>query len=223
TVDSSTDAVSVPEGDTTMLYLDGAEKDVTVKEPTTVRLAGSPVLINRAAIHPEARVLTSSPQCVEDDCISLSANGSNPLALCPLRDLPGGEYTVEAYDDVCRLATRIEVAPWIHLEVPDGFLFYNTGRVPVEVTVSVQGVGQAQKTGFYLYYDAVNGMACSRWQWIETGYDKVYTYTFRLNDALFADSEGYDLRLDMAGSSESVRLVNACIRKLPATTPPKRK
>jgi hypothetical protein len=112
------------------------------------------------------------------------------------------------------LMTVPEVAPWIHVDVPDGFLFFNTERQPVEVAVTVRGTMEAKKNGFSLYYDAIGGMANSPWQWIDVGPFKEFTYTFRLNDALFAGSEGYDFRLDMGGSEDSVRVTKVEVRKL---------
>ncbi|MHB9022986.1 MAG: hypothetical protein ACYC7E_02265 [Armatimonadota bacterium] len=210
--------VAVPAGKITPISLQGSMNEIHIKQTTVLPLNGEPILLRAATIRLEAKILPASPQRVEDDSVSLVADGSNPLALCPLPNLPGGGYTREPCNAGCLLVTRMEVAPWIHFNVPDGFLFYNTARIPVEVTVRVRGVWRAKKTGFYLYYDGIKGMASTDWQWIDTGYDQVFTYTFRINDALFADSEGYDLRLDMAGSVESIRLVDVAIQKLPNTS-----
>ena len=75
------------------------------------------------------------------------------------------------------------------------------------------GVTLPNKTGFNLYYDAVDGMSHSAWQWVDPGAEKIFTYTFRLNDALFSRRDGYDLRINMGVSRENLRVVGVTVKK----------
>jgi hypothetical protein len=146
--------------------------------------------------------------------VSLDPSGCEPDAIHPLPNLPGGAYQMEQVNGRTVLSTVMDRAPWIHLDVPDGFIFYNTARTPVEVTVRVYGACVPNKTGFNLYYDAVGGMNNSPWQWIDVGPSRIYSYTVRLNDAIFADREGYDLRICMGGSTENLRVVDVTVKKV---------
>ncbi len=156
----------------------------------------------------------SLPAPVKTPAVSLDPGGRNALAIRPLPELPGGRYAVLADGERTVLSTVRDTAPWIHFDVPDGFLFYNRERVPVEVTVRVRGASVANKTGFNLYYDAVGGMNNTPWQWIAAGPDAEFSYTVRLADALFANREGYDFRLCMGGSVDDVRVVGVTVRKV---------
>lgn len=162
-----------------------------------------------------------TPDPVEGDTVRLDLSDKDPAGIHALPTFTGGEFRRMLCEDGEALCTVRDDAPWIHLAVPDGFLFYNREKLPVEVTVRVAGVTAPMRTGFSLMYDSANGMAYTRWQWIDalpsavtTDSPTEFTYTFRLNDALFSDSEGYDLRIDMGGSRESVRVLDVAIRKI---------
>jgi len=145
----------------------------------------------------------------------MDLSGSDDSGIHLLRTLTGGHFNQYIQSDGhTTVATIRDTNPWIHFDVPDGFLFYNVERVPVEVTVQVYGGSSSEQVGFNFYYDAVGGMRTSPWQWIDVGSRDIFTYKVRMNDAIFAGREGYDLRLNMGGSADGVRLVNITMRKL---------
>ena len=146
--------------------------------------------------------------------VTLDFTGEDPDAIHGLRHLPGGYYAQYEYRGRNMMATIREITPWMHFDVPDGFLFYNIEKVPVEVTVEVFGAAEANKTGFNLHYDALDGIQFTPWQWIPVGTDKTYSFTYRLDNALFSGRDGYDLRVNMGGSIDNVRVVNLTIKKL---------
>ena len=155
------------------------------------------------------------PPTPEGDIIGFDPTCKDPCAIWPLRNLPGGKCTMTQQDDKMVLSTVMNNAPWICLSIPDGFLFYNKAGTSVEITIQVYGMCEAQKSGFSIYYDALGGMNHTPWKWIDTDEQKLYTYTTRLDDAIFANREGYDLRIEMGGSKENIRLVDVTARKLP--------
>lgn len=176
---------------------------------------GDPMIVTGV----EAPTITTSPDMnpvpVRTQSVSLDYSGSDPAGIHALRNLPGGRYSIyHLQDGHTTYATGRDTDPWIYLDIPDGFLFYNIERIPLEITVQVYGSPTHQRDGFSFYYDALGGMRNSPWQWIDTGPRDIFSYTFRLNDAIFADREGYDLRLDMGGSDNSVRLVGITVKKL---------
>lgn len=146
--------------------------------------------------------------------VSLDLAGDDTAGIHLLPDLPGGAFIRETEHGRSIVRTVRGKSPWIHVDVPDGFLFFNTQRIPLEVTIDVFGVTQAQRTGFNLYYDAQQDMRYTPWQWIDVGPDKVYSYTFKLTDALFANRAGYDFRINMGGSVEEIRVVDIRVKKL---------
>jgi hypothetical protein len=213
------DGIAVPSQRVEVRRLSGTAQHIDVDEEVEFTLSPRPVILNSVLLSPTAGTppRRSSPMTCSD--VSLDPTGADRAAIRPLRNLPGGQYGEEKYQGrVEILRTVRDEQPWIHLDVPDDFLFFNIERRPVEVTVCVRGVKVAEKTGFLLYYDAIGGMVNSAWQWIDVGPFKKLSYTFRLDDALFAGSEGYDLRLDMGGSEENIRLIDVTVRK-PAPAP----
>lgn len=180
---------------------------ITVPEPMLL----SGVLVKPTRGEPDMR-----PAPITTAAVSLDTTGSNPAGIQLLRQFPGGQFNQYTIEGRLVVSTVRDDEPWIHLDIPDGFLFYNTARTPVEVTVQVLGVATRQRTGFNLYYDAIGSMSSTSWQWIDTGTSKVYTYTFRINDGLFSGREGYDFRINMGGSDENVRVVGVTVKKLPA-------
>lgn len=206
--------LAVPDAAIRLIPLHGAPHGVTVAAPSSLSLPAQPLWVTDVLATPHEREVTWTPPAVTADCVTLDPYAYLPDAIHPLPNLPGGRYW-ESYRGKRKvLCTIRDDAPWIHLDIPDGFLFFNTARVPVEVAVSVCGVTTPRKTGFTLYYGTPTGMKNTPWQWIDTDPHRVYTYTLRLDDALFAGQDGYDLRLNMGGSRESVELMELTVRKL---------
>lgn len=189
-------------------------KEVTDKVTIPVT-ALQPVLLSGAQMEVQAGLPEMRPEKINSESVSLDQTGTDPLSIQPLRLLPGGkysQYTVRNGFPV--LATIREVQPWVHFDIPDGFLFFNIERVPVEISVKVYGVSAPKKTGLNIYYDGIGGMRSTNWQWIDVGFDETFTYTFRIPDSIFADNEGYDFRVNMGGSIENVRVVDVTVRKV---------
>jgi len=208
--------IAVPAQSVTVRRLSGTSQQIDVEKEVRFPLSPRPVILSGVLLSPTAGVPPWDATQLSCDCVSLDLAGTDPAAIRPLRTMPGGKYQQMAFEGkVEMLITMRDTAPWIYLDVPDDYLFFNIDRHPVEVSVRVRGVQTANKSGFSLYYDGIGGMTNSRWQWVDVGPFAEYTYTFRLDNALFAGSEGYDLRLDMGGSIESVKLLGMTVRKLP--------
>jgi hypothetical protein len=191
-------------------------RQLDVTQPMTLEMRGPAVLdnVDLPAHLPAVRI---TPHPVSGNPVRLAiADGQacDPAALCAMPDFSGGRFRTLILDGRLYLSTIRDLQPWIHFDVPDGFLYFNETRTPVEITVTVLGVRQRNKTGFNLYYDGRDGMSYSRWQWIDVGRDRLFTYKFILSDAQFANRDGYDFRLNMAGSEENVRVADITVRKL---------
>lgn len=197
-----------------LIPLDGDVKKVKVQDDTTLDVNTPLALLIGVTPVPIGKSPCYTPPKLNGDTAGFDPTGKDPLAINPLPNLPGGKYTVTQNDNKTVLTTIRNEQPWIHLNIPDGFLFYNKAGFPVEVTVKVYGMREAQKSGFSFYYDAIGGMSHSPWQWIDEGTDKLYTYTMRIDDGLFANREGYDIRIEMGGSKENIRLVDVSVKKI---------
>lgn len=177
-------------------------------------LPDAPMIFPEVNAAPQPGIPDARPIPVAGDVVTLDVDGQDPAALRPLRDMPAGHYAIQRLTAGTALCTDRDRAPWIYLEVPDGFLFFNIERRPVEVTVTVMGANRPEKAGFNLLYDALDGMRYSSWQTIDVGPTRTFTYTLRLNDALFSDQDGYDFLINAGGSVESVRVLDVSVRKL---------
>ena len=208
--------IAVPAQCVTVRRLSGTSQQIDVKEDIRFPLSARPVILSGVLLAPTAGAPPWNAAPMTCGSVSLDLAGADPDAIRPLRGLPGGKYQQVAFDGkVEMLITVRDTAPWIYLDVPDDFLFFNIDRHPVEVSVRVRGVREAKKSGLSFYYDGVGGMTNSHWQWVDVGPFTEYTYTFRFDNALFAGSEGYDLRLDMGGSTEPIKVLGMTVRKLP--------
>ena len=207
--------VAVPGDAVELVPLDGEARKVPVPTETTLNVETSLALLTGITLTTTGRSPRDTQPALGGDTIGFDPTGKNPYVICPLPELPGGKFTVTKHGEQNIISTEGEGQPWIYLEIPEGFLFYNKARVPVEIMVKVYGVREAQESGFSLYYDAIGGMKHSPWQMIDTGEDVIHTYTIRLNDALFADRDGYAFRLEMGCSTENIHLVDLTVKKLP--------
>lgn len=205
--------VAVPDGELAVQIFGAPPQRLFISKPTPLSLATRPLTLIGAAVTVAAGMPNSAPPRVTDAEVSLDPTGQDPLAVRALPQLSGGAYRTESREGRTLLCTVRDIAPWVHLDVPDGFLFYNIARAPVTVTVRLYGARTQEKVGFNLYYDALGGMNTSPWQWVAVGPDRVFSYTIRLDDALFANNEGYDLRINMGGSVEGLRIVDVTVRK----------
>jgi hypothetical protein len=206
--------VAVPGGAVTVAALDDVPRRLRVDDETVLPLTTNPLLLEGVAVPLLTGMPVVQPPAVRGNTVGFDPTGEDPCAIHALRHLPGGHFSITTIERQPVLCTVQKTAPWLHFTVPDGFLYYNQARRPVQVTLKIYGAQTARKCGFNLYYDSVGGMMNSPWQWIDVGPNTIFTYTVRLDDALFADREGYDLRVSMGGSDEPVRLVGISVTKL---------
>lgn len=184
---------------------------LTLPKPS---LPGAPMVLPEVNATAQPGIPDARPAVVSGDTVTMDAGNQDSNTLLTLRDMPAGRYSVQTLAAGTAFCTDRDRAPWIYFEVPDGFLFFNIERRPVVITVRVMGANQPEKAGFNLYYDALTGMRYSAWQKIDVGPAKTFTYTFRLNDALFSDQDGYDFLINAGGSVESVRVLDVSVKKL---------
>jgi len=103
---------------------------------------------------------------------------------------------------------------YLRFDVDDTFLFFVDGRATVEVAVEVHGVSAPQQVGFNLFYDSMSGYRPTPWQWVDVSPGWV-TYTFRLTDAAFANTWGWDFWINAAGNRGADLIVRSVtVRKI---------
>jgi len=209
--------LAVPDTQVSLTPLGEEKQKLMVTEKRELLVNRKPMLMTGVSLKPMDGTPDVLLASIFGQEVSLDVTGEEPSGLHLLPDLPGGHFEQEVVSGHTFISTVRGKAPWIHVDVPDGFLFFNVKRIPLEVTIDVMGVAQAEKTGVNLYYDAQGNMQHSKWQWIDVGPEKVFSYTFRLNDALFANRAGYDFRINMGGSKEDVRVVGIRVRKVKET------
>ena len=104
---------------------------------------------------------------------------------------------------------------YVYFDVDDSFIFFVNGRHPVEITVEVRGATAPRQLGFNLFYDSMKDYRFTEWQWVEAR-DGWVTYTFRLPDAAFANSWGWDFAINAAGNRrEDLTIRSVTVRKSP--------
>lgn len=102
---------------------------------------------------------------------------------------------------------------FVYFDVDDSFLYYVDGRSAVEVIVEVHGASAPQQLGFNLLYDSMTGYRFTPWQVVEAR-DGWVTYTFRLNDAGFANTWGWDFAINAGGNrKEDLTIRSVTVRK----------
>jgi len=116
-------------------------------------------------------------------------------------------------EEAVRVPSRGEAA-FVYFDVDDTFIFFDDGRSTVEVTVEVVGARAAQSLGFNLFYDGRTGYRFSPWQWVEVKEGWV-SYTFRLEDASFANTWGWDFAINAgAQRKEDLTVRSVTVRKV---------
>jgi hypothetical protein len=104
---------------------------------------------------------------------------------------------------------------YLRFDVDDTFLFFVDGRSAVEVVVEVRMASAPQQLGFNVWYDSMSGYRFTPWQWVDQGSGWV-TYTFRLTDAAFANTWGWDFAINAVGNrSEDLTIRRVTVKKVP--------
>jgi hypothetical protein len=102
---------------------------------------------------------------------------------------------------------------YAYFDVDDSFMFFVNRRHPVEVVVEVRGASAPRQLGFNLFYDSMTDYRFTEWQWVEP-HDGWVAYTFRLPDAAFANSWGWDFAVNAAGNRrEDLTIRSVTVRK----------
>ena len=195
----------------------------------------------RVAVSNEPVVFTGAPQAWVEEAQKARQAGSLPVLL-PAVDFSGaaqvsatlGRANAERglYNQRFRTALNeatevIEVdgveavrsdnskeRVYLRFDVDDTFLFFVDGRVGVEITVEVRGASAGQQLGFNLWYDSISGYRFTPWQWVEATPGWV-SYTFRLPDAAFADTWGWDFAINAVGNrSENLIVHSVTVKKV---------
>jgi hypothetical protein len=143
------------------------------------------------------------------------ANVENGLYNMPFRTRRNG--ALDVVDVNGSEAVRTVVARdivFVYFDVDDSFLFYVDGRYDVEVSVEVRGAGGPQQLGFNLYYDSMADYRFTARQWVEAR-DGWVTHTFRLSDAAFANTWGWDFAINAVGNrKEDLTVRSVTVRKI---------
>ncbi|MGH2437240.1 MAG: hypothetical protein ACRDFA_09625, partial [bacterium] len=104
---------------------------------------------------------------------------------------------------------------FIYFDVDDTFLYFVDGRYDVEVSAEVRGATEPQQLGFNLYYDSMKDYRFTARQIVEAK-DGWVTYTFRLTDAAFANTWGWDFAVNGVGNRrEDLTVRSVTVRKIP--------
>jgi len=143
------------------------------------------------------------------------ANVENGLYNMPFRTRRNGAVDVVdvAGSEAVRTVAARDIV-FVYFDVDDSFLFYVDGRFDVEVSVEVHGAGGPQQLGYNLLYDSMTGYRFTQWQWVEAK-DGWVTYTFRLADAAFADTWGWDFAINAGGNrKEDLTVRSVTVRKI---------
>jgi len=105
-------------------------------------------------------------------------------------------------------------AAFIYFDVDDTFLFFNDGRFDLTVAIEVLGARAPQSVGFNLFYDSRSGYRFTPWQWVDAREGWV-TSTFRLEDANFANTAGWDFAINAgANRPEGLTVRALTVRKV---------
>ena len=117
--------------------------------------------------------------------------------------------------------------PFIYLDVADEWA-YNTPAEPITLSVEVKrppvptGSIFDASSGFRVEYDGINGDKTTPWQVVEPG-EGWATYNFVLRDAQLANSNGYDLLINVGGSKTDMTFGAVTLRRgevvAPVVTP----
>ncbi len=204
-----------PTGDPRPVAVDGDRRSVTVgNDPVVLSGIGS-------ALVAEARQAAQSgalPLLPPDADLSRSGAVSARLGRTNMErglyNLSYREWRNEATDvvdvdgtDAVR-SDNAKERVYIRFDVDDTFLFFVDGRATVEIAVEVRGASAAQQLGFNLFYDSMSGYRFTPWQWVDVSPGWV-TYTFRLTDAAFANTWGWDFAINAAGNRSGDLIVRS--------------
>ncbi len=207
-----------------------ARQGTVAGDRLTVSLGADPVVIAEAgpSLAAEAKTtlqthglpLPASPrdysQAAEVKAKLGKANVEEGLYNMPFRARKNGAVEVVEVDgsEAVRTNASKEIV-FIYFDIDDSFLYYVDNRAAIEVAVEVRGASAPKQLGFNLLYDSMTGYRFTPWQWVEAKPGWV-TYTFKLTDAGFANTWGWDFAITAVGNrKEDLTVRSVTVRKAP--------
>lgn len=145
-----------------------------------------------------------------------------------LRRLRGGANIEEARSGRTCLRTSMTYRrgeeerdnPWMYFDVDDTWLYFDRGATRLAITVECEGSFRGtEKLGMSIIYDSTSGYRFTPWQWVDSGYGW-RRYCFHINDASFANRDGYDFRVNAKGSVQDLYVCSVTVEKLPFEVSP---
>jgi len=138
----------------------------------------------------------------------------------PLRGLPAGGVVPVTVDGSSAVRTDADAnAVYVYFTIDDSFAYFNDGRYDFVVAVEVHKASAPQLVGFNLMYDSMTGYRFTPWQWVDAGAGWA-TYTFRLSDADFSKTWGWDFAVNGAGDrKENLVVRSVTVQRVPAGAP----
>jgi hypothetical protein len=144
------------------------------------------------------------------------SNVEDGLYNMPFRTRKNGALEVVEVDgaEAVRTDTAKDIV-FVYFDVDDSFLFYVDNKTAVEIAVEVRGASASQQLGFNIFYDSMTGYRFTPWRWVEAKAGWV-TYTFKLTDANFANTWGWDFAVNAVGNrKENLTVRSVSVRKSP--------
>jgi hypothetical protein len=138
-----------------------------------------------------------------------------------LRSLRAGDVVPVEVDGVQAVRTdQSRDAVYVFFDVDHSYVYFVDGRYDLIVTVQVHRASAPQQVGFNLFYDSMSGYRFTPWQWVDAGQGWA-TYTFRLTDADFSSTWGWDFAVNGAGDKKENLIVRAVtVTKVPPGATP---
>ncbi len=137
-----------------------------------------------------------------------------------LRALPSGGIIPVTVDGSPAVRTDASTeAVYVYFMLDNTFAYFNNGRYDFVVTVEAHRASAAQLVGFNLMYDSMTGYRFTPWQWVDAGSGWA-TYTFRITDADFSKTWGWDFAINGAGDrKENLVVRSVSVQRVAAGVP----
>jgi len=221
TIEGSPLHAYTPTGDTRPVSGDGEKSSFTVgNEPLLLTGIGSALLAearqaDQAGAFPVLPVATDYRQAGDVSARLGRTNVERGLYNSPFREWRNDATEVVDVDGGEALrANSARERVYVHFDVDDTFLFFVDGRALVEINVEVRGASATEQLGFNIWYDSMSGYRFTPWQWVNASPGWL-TYTFRLPDAAFANTWGWDFAINAAGNrNEDLVIRSVTVRKV---------
>ncbi len=222
TVEGSDGKAYTPTGEAGAVATEGETRRITVANEPVVLTGIGDTWVEEAQKAVQARMRPLLPPAVDFggvEEVSATLGGSNVergLYNQRFRTSPNEATDVVEVDGESALrSSNAKERVYMRFDVDDTFLFFVDGRSAVEVTVEVRRASAPQQLGFSVWYDSMSGYRFTPRQWVDVGSGWV-TYTFRLTDAAFADTWGWDFAINAVGNrSEDLTVRRVTVKKVP--------